>query len=87
MRTKALAAVVLFFSATMALAQGAPTTESRTEYLSRTTVDFGESDPLIGEIHKPEHVLVQGSKKARFKSLVRVRTDFRDPLVASAHAL
>jgi hypothetical protein len=62
----------------------APAPEVR--FKTRTVLDFG-SVTLQGQVTRPEGTLIMGHRRARFKTLIRVRGGFTPELLRSAERL
>jgi len=74
---------VLLSAASTALAQDeGANTEGGVSYQRKTVINF-EDDTIEGDLKVPDGAYVEGRKKVRHKSLIRIRTDFRREVLAS----
>ena len=64
----------------------APTPDTSVTYAKRTVIDF-TSITITGELVRPDASYVTVPRRARFRSLIRTRGDFRSELDASADRL
>lgn len=78
--------LLLTFSLDPAFAQEAPaaprTREAR--FAEVTRMDFDRALEVEGELVRPSVSLVDADRRAAFAHFIRLRTDFREELVASA---
>lgn len=65
----------------MAQDEGA-NSEGGVSYQRKTVINF-EDDTIEGDLKVPDGAYVEGRKKVRHKSLIRIRTDFRREVLAS----
>ncbi len=81
---KHIAVITLVLSAaSVALAQDeGANTEGGVSYQRKTVINF-EDDTIEGDLKVPDGAYVEGRKKVRHKSLIRIRTDFRREVLAS----
>jgi hypothetical protein len=56
--------------------------EGGVSYQRKTVINF-EDDTIEGDLKVPDGAYVEGRKKVRHKSLIRIRTDFRREVLAS----
>jgi hypothetical protein len=77
---------VFLFALTLAASAAAQdegtTTEGGVSYQRKTVINF-EDDTIEGDLKVPDGAYVEGRKKVRHKSLIRIRTDFRREVLAS----
>lgn len=73
--------VLLLSSAALAQDEGV-NSEGGVSYQRKTVINF-EDDTIEGDLKVPDGAYVEGRKKARHKSLIRIRTDFRREVLAS----
>lgn len=85
---KRIAVIALVLSAsTVARAQDeGANTEGGVSYQRKTVINF-EDDTIEGDLKVPDGAYVEGRKKVRHKSLIRIRTDFRREVLASVAEL
>jgi hypothetical protein len=57
-------------------------TEGGLSYQRKTVINF-EDDTIEGNLKVPDGAYVQGAKKVRHRSLIRIRTDFRREVLSS----
>jgi hypothetical protein len=81
---KKIAVIALVLStASLARAQDeGANTEGGVSYQRKTVINF-EDDTIEGDLKVPDGAYVEGRKKVRHKSLIRIRTDFRREVLAS----
>lgn len=63
-----------------------PVEKDQMVYKTKTIIDFSELQ-IAGEIAKPEGSYISSRKDTKFKSLIRLRMDFRPELLTSMDAL
>jgi hypothetical protein len=80
---KRIAMIAALWMATTAAAQDeGVNTEGGVSYQRKTVINF-EDDTIEGDLKVPDGAYVEGRKKLRHKSLIRIRTDFRREVLAS----
>jgi hypothetical protein len=57
-------------------------TEGGVSYQRKTVINF-EDDTIEGDLKVPDGAYVQGTKRVRHRSLIRIRTDFRREVLSS----
>lgn len=83
---RGVCALVVAMSTTAAMSamaqdEGA-NSEGGVSYQRKTVINF-EDDTIEGDLKVPDGAYVEGRKKVRHKSLIRIRTDFRREVLAS----
>lgn len=82
MRRVHVVLLALSLAASAAAQDEGSNTEGGVSYQRKTVINF-EDDTIEGDLKVPDGAYVEGRKKVRHKSLIRIRTDFRREVLAS----
>jgi hypothetical protein len=75
-------AIALLLATAASAQEDGVVTEGGLSYQRKTVINF-EDDTIEGNLKVPDGAYVQGSKKVRHRSLIRIRTDFRREVLSS----
>jgi hypothetical protein len=82
MRRVHVVLLALSLAASAAAQDEGSNSEGGVSYQRKTVINF-EDDTIEGDLKVPDGAYVEGRKKVRHKSLIRIRTDFRREVLAS----
>jgi hypothetical protein len=74
--------LALSLAASAAAQDEGSNSEGGVSYQRKTVINF-EDDTIEGDLKVPDGAYVEGRKKVRHKSLIRIRMDFRREVLAS----